>query len=351
MSEEILFSREGSAGRILLNRPKVLNALTQKMIVELHEQLEVWAFDDLVKFIIIEGAGEKAFCAGGDIRALYDSRPNNDEFVRRFFADEYRLNMAIKAYPKPYIAIMDGIVMGGGVGVSVPGLRRIVTERTRCAMPETGIGLFPDVGGTFYLSRAPDYTGVYLGLTGEQMNAANTIYADFADLLVSSDRLPSLLTEICGRDYSGDVLAEIDHLIKSYEKTPSPADLSSMSSAISDVFSKDTIEQITTGLKERGTEWSSRTLATLKQKSPTSLKVTLKAINTARELTFNDSMAQEYRIVLQVMKGRDIYEGTRALIVEKDGQPNWQPALLELVTDDIVDAHFRLLGDLELNAL
>ena len=154
MTDDIIFSREGVAGRILLNRPKVLNVLTHEMILKLQAQLNLWAPDDNVKLIIIEGVGEKAFCAGGDIRALYNSRLKNEEFCASFFADEYRLNMGIKSYPKPYISIMDGIVMGGGVGVSVPGSFRIATERTRCAMPETGIGLFPDVGGTYFLSRA-----------------------------------------------------------------------------------------------------------------------------------------------------------------------------------------------------
>ena len=348
MSEEILFSRDGPAGRILLNRPKVLNALSHHMIIALHEQLKSWADDTLIKFILIEGVGEKAFCAGGDIRALYESGPNNEEFVTRFFSDEYRLNMAIKAYPKPYIAIMDGVVMGGGVGVSVPGLRRIVTERTRCAMPETGIGMFPDVGGTYFLSRAPDHVGVYLGLTGEQMNAANTIYTGFADRLVYSDKLPDLLAEMCRRDYEGDTLAQIDNLLKSYEVEPVSADLRFMSSLISDIFSKGSVEEITCGLEEQDSDWSNRTLAILKQKSPTSLKVTLKAINLARGLTFDECMAQEYRIVLQIMKGRDFYEGTRALIIEKDGQPNWKPAQLGYITDEIVEAHFQHSGELEL---
>ena len=256
--------------------------------------------------------------------------------------------MAIKSYPQPYIAIMDGVVIGGGVGISVPGLRRVVTERTRCAMPETGIGMFPDVGGTYFLSRAPDHVGVYLGLTGEQMNAANTIYSGFADRLVYSDSLPDLLAEMCRRDYESDTLAQVDNLLKSYEVEPAPADLRSVSTLISDIFSKGSMELITCGLEEQNSDWSNRTLAILKHKSPTSLKVTLKAINMARGLTFDECMAQEYRIVLQIMKGRDFYEGTRALIIEKDGQPDWQPAQLEDITDENVEAHFQLLGELEL---
>lgn len=350
MPGDILFSREGAAGRVLLNRPQALNALTHDMIVELHAHLKVWATDESVKLVIIEGAGEKAFCAGGDIRALYETRPGNEEYVIRFFADEYRLNMDIKSYPKPYVSIMDGIVMGGGVGVAVPGRRRIVTERTRCAMPETGIGLFPDVGGTYFLSRAPDNIGIYLGLTGERMNAANAIYAGFADCVVSSESLPELLATLCTHSYGADALAEIDHLIEPYELDPGPASLKLLSADVADLFSKDSMEQIIAGLEGPDTEWSKQTLTTLNQKSPTSLKVTLRAINLARELNFDECMSQEYRIVLQIMKGNDIYEGTRALIIDKDGYPKWQPASLAQISDDFVDAHFKFLDELELTA-
>jgi len=350
MAKDILISRDGAAGRIVLNRPQVLNALTHEMTVELHAQLKAWAIDDLVKLVIIEGAGEKAFCAGGDIRALYHSRPANEDFVRQFFADEYRLNMTIKSYPKPYVAIMDGIVMGGGVGVSVPGRRRIATERTICAMPETGIGLFPDVGGTYFLSRAPEYAGIYLGLTGERMNAANAIHAGFADCMVPSADLPGLLAALCEYDYGADVLAGIDQLIGADEIDPGPASLASLAEDQSEIFSRKSMEQIIAGLTELNSEWSNRTIATLNQKSPTSLKVTLQAMNSARALNFNACMAQEYRIVLQIMKGGDIYEGIRALLVDKDGQPRWQPNSLEQVTHQSIDAHFQHLGELELTA-
>ena len=348
MTEDIIFSREGVAGRVLLNRPKVLNVLTHEMILKLQAQLNLWAPDDNVKLIIIEGVGEKAFCAGGDIRALYNSRPKNEEFCASFFADEYRLNMGIKSYPKPYISIMDGIVMGGGVGVSVPGSFRIATERTRCAMPETGIGLFPDVGATYFLSRAPHYSGIYLGLTGDRMNAADAIYTGFADKSVSYDCVPELTSLLCNHDYGPNLVEEINTLIKPYAFDPGPAALKTLGKHNLDVFSEDSVEQIITGLEALGSDWSTQTLTTLRQKSPTSLKVTLKAINRARDLTFNSCMAQEYRIVLQIMKGNDIYEGTRALIIEKDGQPEWQPTSLEYVSTSLVDRHFQSLGEMEL---
>ena len=348
MSEDIVFSRDGVAGRILLNRPEVLNALNHGMIVKLQAQLNIWEADDAVRIIIIEGVGEKAFCAGGDIRALYDSRPDNEKFCASFFADEYRLNMCIKSYSKPYISIMDGIVMGGGVGVSVSGSIRIATENTRCAMPETGIGFFPDVGGTYYLSCAPNNSGVYLGLTGNRMKAADAIYTGFADKSVSSNCLSELTSVLCNFDYSANIAQEINALIKPYEMDPGPAALKTLGMQNLDVFSKTSVEEICTELDKLRSDWSAQTLENLRQKSPSSLKVTLKAINSARELTFNECMAQEYRIALKMMKGNDIYEGIRALIIEKDGQPDWQPNSLESISKCFVDSHFQSLGEMEL---
>ena len=349
MSEDIVFSLDGVAGRILLNRPEVLNALNHDMIVKLQVQLNMWEADDNVKIIIIEGIGEKAFCAGGDIRALYDSKPDNEEFCATFFADEYRLNMYIKSYSKPFISIMDGIVMGGGVGLSVPGSIRITTENTRCAMPETGIGFFPDVGGTYYLSRAPNKSGVYLGLTGNRMQAADTIYTGFSDKSVASKYLSELTSNLCNHDYSQKIGHEINTLIKPYEMDPGPATLKTLGRQNLDVFSKSSVEEIFAELEKLGSDWSIQTLENLRQKSSASLKVTLKAINSARELSFNECMAQEYRIALQMMKGNDVYEGIRALIIEKDGQPNWHPSSLELVTNEFVDSHFQSLGEMELS--
>jgi len=343
-SGDILFSRDGAAGRILLNRPKSLNAITHDMVVALQAQLSEWAIDGSVKLVIIEGAGDKAFCAGGDIRDIYDTRGDNDDFVKRFFTDEYRMNMFIKSYPKPYIAIMDGIVMGGGVGVSVAGSKRIVTERTRCAMPETGIGLFPDVGGTYYLSRSPGNAGVYLGLTGERMKAADAIHAGFADCNVASEKVTEMLAGLCAGEYNQDPYGDVDKIVKPFQIDPGPVSLDS----VDDAFSLDSLEDIISALKALKSDWGNQTLATLNQKSPTALMVTLRAIQSARELSFNDSMAQEYRMVLQTMKGDDIYEGIRALLIDKDGQPQWRPETLDQVTDDRVDAHFQQLGDEEL---
>ena len=351
MSTDIIFSREGNAGRVLLNRPKVLNALNHKMIIQLKNKLESWSKDNSIKLVIIEGAGEKALCAGGDIRALYDSRPNNQQFVARFYADEYLLNMTIKSFPKPYVSVMDGIVMGGGVGVTVPGSHRIVTERTICAMPETGIGLIPDVGSTYFLARAPKHIGTYIGLTGTKMNASDTIYAGFADHTVQSKSLPTLLEELSHGNYENDIESEINSIISSYKTIMEPSKLEPLSFFISNIFSNNSIEKIITGLKNHDSKWSRETLDTLNKKSPTSLKLSLRAIKGAEKLCFNDCIKIEYRVVLNIMKGSDIYEGIRALIVEKDNRPQWQPNSLEDVTDNIVNDHFQLFTEEELPLL
>ncbi len=348
MTEDILFSRDGSAGRIILNRPHALNALTCEMVDELHAQLKAWEDDDHIKFVLLEGAGEKAFCAGGDIRALYDAGPENNEFSTRFFGDEYRLNLAIKSYPKPYISIMDGIVMGGGVGISVPGSRRIVTEKTRCAMPETSIGLFPDVGGTYFLSRAPDNIGIYLGLTGDRMDAANCIYAGFADGMAPSKNIPELTAALCSADYGPDVLAGIDSIIQSFKMDPGPASLATLNTEMPGLFAQASVTRIFADLEALATEKSLKILESLKKKSPTSLKVTLHGVRLARDMNFADCICQEYRIIMRIIKHGDFYEGTRAIIIEKDGAPKWRPATLDQVSDAQVESYFESLGDLEL---
>lgn len=344
MEDEIKFSQEGSTGRVLLNRPNVLNALNHQMVIDLKEKLDIWSKDEAVKFVVIEGAGDKAFCAGGDIRALYDSRPNNEEFVARFYSDEYKLNMAINSFPKPYISVMDGIVMGGGVGVTVPGTHRIVTERTICAMPETGIGLIPDVGSTYYLGRAPKSTGAYVGLTGIRMNASDAIYIGFADYMVPSDSIPSLLEELKNCNCDNNIDDKIDQTINSYKAKPEPSNFKPIDSAIAKVFSQKSMESIISELKNHGSEWSKQTLETFSKKSPTSLKLSLHAIHSAKSMSFDECIKMEYRIVLNIMKGHDIYEGIRALIVEKDNKPLWKPKFLKDVSRLNINEHFQSLG-------
>ncbi|MGV8995898.1 MAG: enoyl-CoA hydratase/isomerase family protein [Parvibaculaceae bacterium] len=344
MSEEpeVLFSRDGVAGIITLNRPKVLNALTFGMVRAIHPQLIAWAADDNVKVVIIEAAGEKAFCAGGDIRALHDWGKAGDRNVIDFYREEYRLNTYIKNYPKPYIALMGGIDMGGGVGISVNGSHRVASERLTFAMPETGIGLFPDVGGTFFLPRCPGEIGMFLGLTGERLKAADAIYAGIADVFVASENFSILESHLAAGD-KFDVA--LDGLVGDADAAP----LAGVRADIDKHFSKGSVADIIASLKADGSEWANKVLATLATKSPLSLLVAYRQIREGRALSFEESMKLEFRLTNRFMRGHDFYEGVRAIIIDKDQAPKWKPATLADVNATEVEGYFASLGSEELS--
>ena len=345
---EILFQRVGRIGLITLNRPKALNALTYGMILALERQLDAWAMDDGVAAVAIRGAGGKAFAAGGDIRALYDIGNPGGENGRRnwpFFADEYRVNTKIKRYPKPYIALMDGIVMGGGVGVSIHGAVRVATERTIFAMPETGIGLFPDVGGTWFLPRLPGRIGMWLGLTGSRLKASDTLRAGLCDAYVDSAGIDSLIEFMAHRaDWSQGARAALagaglDWVAK--------GDLPEFSE-INFLFSFSSVELILKALEEAGTEWASQQRAAILGKSPTCSRIAHRQISTGGDLDFEDCMRLEYRLARFCMVQPDFYEGVRAVIIDKDNAPKWSPATLAGATDSHVAPAFAPLGAEEL---
>lgn len=344
MSEEaeVLFAREGVAGIVTLNRPKALNALTLDMVRAIHPQLRAWAVDPAVRLVIIEGAGEKAFCAGGDIRALHDWGRAGDRNVIDFYREEYRLNTFIKHYPKPYVALMDGIDMGGGVGLSVHGSHRIATERLVFAMPETGIGLFPDVGGTWFLPRCPGEIGMYLALTGERLKAADAIYAGIADVFVPSERLAGLRSRLA----AGEPVETVSGSLSGDAGTPP---LAQNREAIDRHFSKESVAGILASLKADGSEWAARVAAIIEAKSPVSTLVTYRQVREGRRLGFEDCMKLEFRLTNRFMKGRDFYEGVRAVVIDKDQKPVWSPATLAGVSAQEVDAYFAPLGADELS--
>lgn len=344
MSEEaeVLFAREGVAGIVTLNRPKALNALTLGMVRAIHPQLCAWAVDPAVRLVIIEGAGEKAFCAGGDIRALHDWGRAGDRNVIDFYREEYRLNTFIKHYPKPYVALMDGIDMGGGVGLSVHGSHRIATERLVFAMPETGIGLFPDVGGTWFLPRCPGEIGMYLALTGERLKAADAIYAGIADVFVPSERLAGLRSRLA----AGEPVETVSGSLSGDAGTPP---LAQNREAIDRHFSKESVAGILASLKADGNEWAARVAAIIEAKSPVSTLVTYRQVREGRRLGFEDCMKLEFRLTNRFMKGRDFYEGVRAVVIDKDQKPVWSPATLAGVSAQEVDAYFAPLGADELS--
>ncbi len=336
---DILFEAQGALGLVTLNRPKAMNALTLDMVHAMTAKLGEWADDADIKAALIQGTGEKAFCAGGDVLALV--RPDNEAFIEGFFRDEYRLNRMIFRYPKPYIALIDGIVMGGGVGVSEHGSHRIATERTLYAMPETGIGMFPDVGGAYFLPRLPGELGMYLGLTGARMKAADCLYSKVADTYLPLDRHGDLLEGLAKGLAPDDLLAEL-------AGDAGEAPLAAHRAAIDRCFSAASVEEIAARLEGEGGEWAEKTLAALARMSPTALKTAFRQIREGGTRDFEGCMAMEYRLSQRIVPGHDFREGVRALLVDKDMKPRWAPSALAEVTEEAIDGVFAPLpgGDL-----
>jgi enoyl-CoA hydratase len=339
---EVLIRIDGRAGRLTLNRPKALNALTLGMVREIWNALLAWKEDPAVALVILDGSGERALCAGGDVLSLYESRSQGSELARTFWSEEYRLNALVHRYPKPVVAIMDGIVMGGGIGLSahVQGGTRIVTDRSMLAMPETGIGLIPDVGGTWLLGRAVGEIGTYLGLTGSRMNGSDAIQTGFADVHVHHQRIGSLVSALADRN--GEPVDEIlDELAE--EAGPVPASpLMARAPEIDRFFCQPTIEGILAELQTTTSDWAAKTRSDLLQKSPLALKATLAALRRAPALgSLEAALNVEFRLCMHLFEAGEFPEGVRALLVDKDKSPKWNPARIEDVTPAMVDALFE----------
>ena len=338
-TDEVLIRREGRAGRVTLNRPKALNALTHAMVGQIWNALIAWRNDPKVELVLLDGAGERGLCAGGDVRSLYDSRTQGSGYARTFWSEEYRLNALIGRYPKPTVAIQDGIVMGGGIGLSGHARHRIVTERSQLAMPETGIGLIPDVGGTWLLARAPGESGVYLGLSGEVMRAADAIYARFSDVHVPSSKLGRLVERLV--DPAGGAVEDV---LGDLAEPAGASELERRQGDIERAFGGATVEAILAALAAMGGEWADKTMAILQQKSPKSSKLALSAIRNARGLrSLEDALIVEYRLTVRLFEDGEFPEGVRALIIDKDRKPKWSPPNLAGVTPELVA---RYLGPL-----
>ena len=338
-SADILFDVSDGVALVTLNRPAALNALTLGMIRAFHAKLDAWAEDPAVRLVAVRGAGEKGFCAGGDIRALYDGR--GTAITADFFRAEYRLNRAIFHYAKPYVALMDGITMGGGVGVSVHARHRVACEATVFAMPETGIGLFPDVGGSYFLPRMPGQLGAYVALTGARLRAADCLHAGIADCFVPAARQDDLIAALRS---GGDIGAAL----RRFSADAGPAPLAAHRDAIDRCFAGATVEAITEALEREGTDWAAATLRAMAGKSPTSQKIALRQIRRGAKLGFDDCMRMEYRLSQHLMAAHDFFEGVRAVVIDKDQAPRWRPARLEEVSDAAVEEYFAPLGDAEL---
>ncbi|MFQ5972580.1 MAG: enoyl-CoA hydratase/isomerase family protein [Alphaproteobacteria bacterium] len=339
---EILFQVRSGLGLVTLNRPEALNALTIDMIDSLRETLDDWAGRAEVRAVVVGGAGERAFCAGGDIRALFDQGKAGGELTSRFYREEYRLNRTIFRYPKPYVALMDGIAMGGGVGVSVHGSHRVATERTVFAMPETGIGFFPDVGGSYFLPRLPGRIGLYLALTGARLDGADCLYAGLATHFVPASRLHDLLG-VLEAGPRGE-LSSVDAVLAGFATDPDQeAGLARQREAIDRCFQGAELDEVLARLAAEATPWAEQTAATIRAKSPTSQKVAFRQLLAGAALNFEDAMIMEYRLSQRFMAGHDFYEGVRAVVFDKDRTPAWEPDRLEAVTAASVDAYFQPL--------
>ena len=338
---EVITRIEGGVGRITLNRPKAIHALNRGMCEAMIEALLAWRGDDAVQSVLIDHAGERGFCAGGDIRMIAASGAGDASEARAFFKTEYQLNHLMFEYPKPITAIVDGIVMGGGVGISEPADVRIATERTTYAMPETGIGLFPDVGGGWFLPRLPGQTGVWLALTGARLKAADTVALGIHTHFVPSIDLEDFKAALLSNPTNP--LEEADRYVCPTE--PEEAPLDAHREAIDRLFAFDTVEEIFTALEADRSDWALKQLETLKIKSPQSLKVSLRQIRTGATLaSFADNMAMEYALGGRVVQTHDFQEGVRAVIVDKDNAPKWSPADLSGVSDATLDALFAPLA-------
>ncbi len=347
-TDEILFERRGAAGIVTLNRPKALNALTHDMVRALAARLDAWAEDRAVRQVIVTAAGGRAFCAGGDIRALYElGRAGQQEQALTFWRDEYPLNVRIKHYPKPYVSLIDGIVMGGGVGISVHGSHRVAGDRFVFAMPEVGIGFFPDVGATWFLPRLPGELGAWLALTGSGLEARDAVTAGLATHRVASERFGDLLDALCGT-------VPVDAVLAAFAEPVETGARAAHGETIDVGFAHERVEDVLAGLDRLGAqpgataEWARAQAATIRGKSPTSLKLALAQVRRGSGWDFDACMRAEFRIVSRLVSGRDFYEGVRAVIVDKDNAPRWQPATLEEVPQAAVEHHFAPLGDHEL---
>ncbi|XP_061232461.1 3-hydroxyisobutyryl-CoA hydrolase, mitochondrial [Neopsephotus bourkii] len=348
---EVLLEKKGGAGIITLNRPKALNALNLSMIRQIYPQIKTWEKDPETFLIIIKGIGGKAFCAGGDIRAITDAGKVGNKLAQDFFKEEYTLNNAIGTCKKPYVALIDGITMGGGVGLSVHGHFRVATEKTVFAMPETAIGLFPDVGGGYFLPRLSGRIGYYLALTGFRLKGRDVLKAGIATHFVESEKLPALEKDLIALESSST--ENIADLLNSYHMK-SKADeekdfvLDEHMEKINSLFSGNSMEEIVKNLKQDGSAFAIKQLETISKMSPTSLKLTLRQLREGASMSLQDVLTMEYRLSQACMRGPDFYEGVRAVLIDRDQSPRWKPAALEEVSDEFVDNCFKPLGSNDL---
>jgi len=345
---DLIVRREGTAGIIRLNRPKAINAMTYEMSLGIDAALDRFESDPAIAVVVLEGAGERGLCAGGDIRGLYESSKAGGDLGKIFWRQEYVMNARIAKYPKPYVAFMDGLVMGGGVGLSGHARHRVVTDKTKLAMPEVGLGFFPDVGGTWLLSRSPGEIGTYFGLTGQTMNGPDAIFARFADAVVPSGRLPAL-REALTKARPGVTSTEIETLIAGFSTGEAAGPVAAMQASIDRWLAHERMEDIFAELERDGSELAQATLKTLNEKSPRGMVVTLKLLRLGRgSASLEECLVREYRAALEVFRSDDFREGVRAAVIDKDRNPRWSPPRVEDVTPEMLAPYLAEIGADEL---
>jgi len=350
MIETVKTEIRGEVGYITLNRPKALHALNYEMCRTILSALRAWRDDDAVHMVMIDHAeGTRGFCAGGDIAMLATSGQGDGREARAFFAEEYRMNAAIKAFPKPYLALIDGITMGGGVGLSVHGSHRVATERTLFAMPETGIGLFPDVGGGWFLPRLRGELGTWLALTGARLKGADVAAARVATHFLPSELIPNLKKQIAQAEFVGGASEMLGEILRRLTHPVPAGSFEPHRDTIDHCFAHDRAEDIVAALINDGGEWALRQAAILQEKSPETVKLALRQLREGAACTsFEENMAMEYRIGWRKVQSADFLEGVRAVIVDKDNTPKWRPTTLQGVSDADVARYFAPLGEDEL---
>lgn len=341
MTDDVLFTREKHLGLITLNRSNALNALTLPMILAIQEQLEAWETDNSIHAVVVKAAEGRAFCAGGDVRWLYEKGLERDPVQMDFFWHEYHLNHFIYQLHKPYIALMDGITMGGGVGISLHGSHPVATERFSFAMPETAIGFFPDIGASHLLSRCPDEFGTYLALTGQRLNAQDAKTLGLVRYVVNSVELNDVIEALMTLDLRNNADKKVDECLAHYIKDVDCNEIRSKSLNVREIFSKHEVEDIFAALNKSDSSWHKETLASLESKAPLSLKITRLQMEKSRTMNLAQCLEMDFNLVTHFMQGSDFYEGVRALLVDKDKQPNWQPKTLEATTHSMVLKYFE----------
>jgi enoyl-CoA hydratase len=341
--EEIIFTEldglDGKLGLITLNRPQALNALNHLMFKALNQQLQHWEDDENIKAVIIRAEG-RAFCAGGDMRVAYQLGLKKDPQLKNYFADEYRMNSRVYHFSKPYIALLDGITMGGGAGISIYGSHRIATNNLIFAMPETGIGFFPDVGASYFLSRLPYRMGFYLGLTGAAISAVDCLVLGLVDHIVAREKFDEIILKIQNTALTNHPDAAVSEVIRHYSQPTQKSELLNHQVEIEMCFAKETVEEILETLERYPSAWCEEVFNSMALKSPTSLKVTLRQLQLGEKLSFDKVMEMEYRLMCRFIEGHDLFEGIRAQLIDKDKKPVWKPHRVVDVDDSEVASYF-----------